>query len=98
MRVKTGALSRTGARENNQDAMGVFAEDLVFAVADGMGGLEHGERMSAAAIDAVRARAPRLHERARAMVADGTAESRAALFKDLEALLNDTAGALFAMA
>ena len=98
MRVTFGNLSRTGARDTNQDAMGIFADELVFAIADGMGGLEHGERISAAAIDAVRQAAPRLAERARALTAGASPEARTALFQELETLFTRTATELYNMA
>lgn len=98
MRVQYGNLSRTGVRETNQDAMGIFADEGVFAIADGMGGLEHGERISAAAIEAVRQRLPRLSERARALAMAPTTEARTALFDEIEDLLNQSATDLYNMA
>lgn len=98
MRVQYGNLSRTGVRETNQDAVGVFADEGVFAIADGMGGLEHGERISAAAIEAVRHRAPKLAEKARALGGTATKESRAALFEEIEDLYEQGAAELHGMA
>ena len=98
MRISYGNLSRTGVRETNQDAMGIFADELVFAIADGMGGLEHGERVSAAAIDAVRQALPRLHERAKALIGGASAEARTALFQELETLFTRSATELYNMA
>lgn len=98
MRTRVGSLSRTGARENNQDSHAVFAEDDVYVVADGMGGLEHGERISAAAVDAVRQRVPRLSERARALAASGNNEARTALFEEIEDLFEKTTTALYKQA
>lgn len=98
MRVSYGNLSRTGVRDTNQDAMGIFADELVFAIADGMGGLEHGERISAAAIDAVRQALPRLSERARALTSGASPEVRTALFQELETLFTRSATELYNMA
>lgn len=98
MRISYGNLSRTGVRETNQDAMGIFADELVFAIADGMGGLEHGERVSAAAIDAVRQAIPRLNERARALTGGASPEARTALFQELETLFTRSATELYNMA
>lgn len=98
MRVQYGNLSRAGVRENNQDAMGVFADEGVFAIADGMGGLEQGERISAAAIDLVRRAVPNLSEKARALGAGASSAARSALFDEIETLFTGGATQLYAMA
>lgn len=98
MRVQYGNLSRMGVRDTNQDAMGVFADEGVFAIADGMGGLEHGERISAAAIDLVRRRVPVLAERSRNLVSNPNSQARSLLFDELEDLLTKGASELYNMA
>lgn len=98
MRVQYGNLSRTGIRDTNQDAMGVFADEGVFAIADGMGGLEHGERISAAAIELVRRRSGALAERARTLSAGASAQARTALFDEIEDLFTRGAAELYNMA
>lgn len=95
MRVQYGNLSRTGVRETNQDAMGIFADEGVFVIADGMGGLEQGERISAAAVDAVRQRLPRLAERARALAGGASSSARNAIFEEIEDLITTTASNLY---
>lgn len=97
MRVQAAGVSRRGARDNNQDAMGLFGEDHVFAVADGMGGLEHGERVSAAVIELVRQRAPTLRERAAALHGADVAAARSQLFAEIEAVFTSAAAEIYKM-
>lgn len=97
MRVQAAGVTRRGARDTNQDAMGLFGEEHVFAVADGMGGLEHGERVSAAVIDLVRQRAPSLAARANALHGPNPAEARSQLFAEIEGLFTKAAADIYRM-
>jgi PPM family protein phosphatase len=99
MLTDAAGASRKGPRENNQDAFRPVAYDGVFAIADGMGGLAHGERMSAAAIERVEAQADRLA----LLAAEGdddskVDEARRQLIGALERFFHETATALYRMA
>lgn len=99
MLTDAAGASRKGPRENNQDAFRTIAYDGVFAIADGMGGLAHGERMSAAAIERVDAHADALA----LLAAEGdddskVEEARRRLIEQLERFFHESATALFKMA
>lgn len=56
MKISSAGYSEIGGRENNEDAFGVFETEAgkLLVVADGLGGHEHGEVASRAALDVVR--------------------------------------------
>ena len=56
MQSDHGAVSLTGRRSNNEDAMLCLPRHGVFAVSDGMGGLDAGEVASQMAIESLAAR------------------------------------------
>ena len=95
MRFEVAGASLQGVRDNNEDAWRVLPEHGVFALADGMGGLEHGEVMSAAATQAVLVAAPDLAELARQIGGDRSANARRGLFDRLEAMFTDTSQRLY---
>lgn len=98
MRFEVAGASLTGVRDNNEDSLRLLPEHGVFALADGMGGLEKGEVMSAAATDSVVVAAPDLAQLARGIGSDRSANARRALFDRLEALYSETSQRLYAMA
>ncbi len=54
LRIKACGLSDVGmARSHNEDCFGIDPENLLFVVADGMGGHSHGEVASRIAVDSV---------------------------------------------
>ncbi|MDP6932742.1 MAG: cyclic nucleotide-binding domain-containing protein, partial [Myxococcota bacterium] len=77
MRLTAAGASLKGRRENNEDSIGLFPDSQVFAIADGMGGLEFGERMSQMVVEAVQREAMKFGERARAT---DTEDERRVLF------------------
>jgi len=95
MRFEVAGASLQGVRENNEDAWRVLPEFGVIALADGMGGLEHGEVMSAAATEAVVVAAPDLAELASQIGGDGTADARRSLFERVEGLFHQTSQRLY---
>jgi len=98
MRIRAGGVSKQGRRQNNQDAFSVNEEAKVFAVADGMGGLEGGERVSREAVTAVRRQARGIHRLARKASSSGSAQDRRALFNRVEQLYEDAGGTIYDMA
>ncbi len=98
MRFEVAGASLTGVRDNNEDAFRVLPDQGVFALADGMGGLEHGEVMSAAAAEAVIVAAADLAQLARAIGGDQVANARRALFDRIEALFIEASGRLYSQA
>ncbi len=95
MRFDVAGVSLTGARENNEDSLRLLPEHGVFALADGMGGLEKGELMSAAAAQAMVVAAPDLAELARRVDGQASPGNRRALFDRVENLFNETAQRLY---
>ncbi|MCB9778237.1 MAG: cyclic nucleotide-binding domain-containing protein [Alphaproteobacteria bacterium] len=95
MRFEVAGASETGVRDNNEDAWRVLPEHGVFALADGMGGLEHGEVMSAAATESVVVAAPDLARLARQVGGDSGNEARRALFNRMVTMFTDTSQRLF---
>ena len=95
MQITVAGVSRRGARSNNQDAIGLFPDERVFAIADGMGGLEQGERISAAAIAAVRREVRTLCAEATALSETGSPERRTALFAHVNRMLHDASTELY---
>ena len=73
-------------REHNEDALLVLEDLGVLAVADGMGGLEHGEVASSTAIATLRAADTALTEIVGAVVEDPTRTNRSNLGSALEQL------------
>ncbi|NOY27066.1 MAG: cyclic nucleotide-binding domain-containing protein [Oligoflexia bacterium] len=98
MRFEVAGASLQGVRDNNEDAWRVLPEHGVFALADGMGGLDHGEIMSAAATEAVLVAAPDLAALARQIGGDRTANARRSLFDRIEALFHTASQQLYAKA
>lgn len=98
MRFDVAGCSVTGARENNEDTVRMLPEHGVFALADGMGGLEKGELMSAAAAQSVVMAAPDLAELARRVGGPSAAANRKSLFDRVESLFNETAQRLYEQA
>lgn len=98
MRFEAAGLSLVGGRENNEDALRLLPELGVFALADGMGGLEKGEVMSEAAVQAVVAAAPELGDLAARLGPEASAAERKALFQRVEALFTETATRLYEQA
>lgn len=98
MQVKAAGVSRKGRRSENQDSFRILERLQVFAVADGMGGLESGARVSRAAMGAVESNAPTLSRLATRAARSGVAGDRRALFGSLEDLFQKTGGHLYALA
>ena len=74
MRNDHGAVSLTGRRSNNEDAMLCLPRNGIFAVSDGMGGLDAGEVASQMAIESLQDAAPRI-EQLRTRLNDGVGGS-----------------------
>ena len=96
MHFEVAGASLQGVRENNEDAWRVLPEFGVVALADGMGGLEHGEIMSAAATESVVVSAPDLAQLASQIGGDHTEAARRDLFDHLEGLFQRTSQRLYA--
>ena len=86
MRFEVAGASLQGKRENNEDAWRVLPEHGLFALADGMGGLEKGEIMSAAATQAAVVAGPDLAGLARQIGGERSATARRSLFDRVEGL------------
>jgi serine/threonine protein phosphatase PrpC len=85
-----GAVSLTGRRDNNEDAMLCLPRQGIFAVSDGMGGLDAGEVASQMAIESLQESAPRI-EKIRDQLADaGGSEHKIALADLLDDLFQQT--------
>ncbi len=95
MRFEVAGASLKGVRDNNEDSWRVLPEHGVFALADGMGGLEKGEVMSAAATDAVLVAAPDLAQLARSIHGERAPNARRGLFDRVEALFHETSHRLY---
>lgn len=94
MRTDHGAVSLTGRRNNNEDAMLCLPRQGIFAVSDGMGGLDAGEIASQMSIESLREAVPRI-EKLRDRLADsGGSEDKIALADLLDALFQDTTAAI----
>ncbi|MCK6507028.1 protein phosphatase 2C domain-containing protein [Myxococcota bacterium] len=98
MRFEVAGASLRGVRENNEDAWRILPEHGVFAVADGMGGLEKGEVMSEAATEATVLAAPELAALARQVGGERATEARQGLFHRMEGLFRQTSQRLYDMA
>jgi PPM family protein phosphatase len=97
MRVQAAGVSLQGRRKKNEDSLGLFPEWNVYAIADGLGGLQFGERASAGAIAGVAQEGPAFARCADALRELPSTESRRALFDQMELLFERTSGELHAM-
>lgn len=79
MRVVAAMASQRGRRPVNEDAALVELEHGVFAVSDGMGGLDAGDVASTLALTALREGAPKLGWRAAGMAVDASPSDKLAL-------------------
>ena len=94
MIFKAGQTSFRGKRDSNQDAV-FSSEGLgIFAIADGMGGLAHGERISKASVEVVEDRAEALHALVSQRPRSGV-DARQELFSSIETLFDDAGGAIY---
>ena len=98
MLVEAAGHTETGVRESNQDSYRAVSYDGVFAVADGMGGLQHGDRISKAAIERVESSADHFARLAVDGADSQSIENRRALFDTMEEFFHDTATELYKMA
>ena len=80
MQVQAAGVSLQGRRKKNEDSLGLFPEWGVYAIADGLGGLQFGERASAGAIAGVSQEGPAFSRCAQALRELPSTESRKALF------------------
>lgn len=95
MRFEVAGASLQGIRDNNEDSWRILPEHGVFAVADGMGGLEKGEVMSEAATEATVLAAPDLAALARQVGGERAVEARQWLFQRMEALFRQSSQRLY---
>lgn len=79
MRLIAAATSRAGRRPHNEDATLVDDSHAVFAVSDGMGGLDAGDLASRLAMETLSRAAPALREYAEALAASPSADGRLAM-------------------
>ena len=97
MQVQAAGVSLQGRRKKNEDSLGLFPEWGLYAIADGLGGLQFGERASASAIAGVSQEGPAFSRCADALRELPSTESRKALFDQMELLFERTSGELHAM-
>ena len=95
MRIRGASASRRGLRQQNEDAVYCDVRTGVFAVADGMGGLEHGQRGSALAVQIVEKWSAALHDLA---TGAGRAQRRREFFDEVESMFGDAASSLCELA
>lgn len=86
MRLIAARASQRGRRPVNEDDALVALEHGVFAVSDGMGGLDAGEVASGLAVSSVKEAAPKLAWRAASMAVNSSPSEKLALADQLEAL------------
>ncbi len=90
MRSDHGEISQTGRRDNNEDAMLCLPRHGIFAVSDGMGGLQLGEVASRMAIEAVQEAVPRIEKLREQIEKEGRSEAKVALADLLDEILQTT--------
>lgn len=90
MRSDHGAVSLTGRRDNNEDAMLCLPRQGVFAVSDGMGGLDAGEVASQMAIESLQEAVPRINKLRGQLAEGGGSEHKIALADLLDDLFQET--------
>lgn len=95
MRIYAGAASRTGRRTHNEDSLLMLPERGVFAVSDGMGGLEAGEEASAAAVGWVERASEGLDALRRRVEERADPGSKLALLEGLEAIFRKSTEVIY---
>ena len=83
MQSDHGAVSLTGRRSNNEDAMLCLPRHGVFAVSDGMGGLDAGEVASQMAIESLQEALPRIDKLRSHLVRGGSSSGHKVALADL---------------
>jgi serine/threonine protein phosphatase PrpC len=90
MRTDHGAVSLTGRRDNNEDAMLCLPRQGIFAVSDGMGGLDAGEVASQMAIESLQLAVPRIDKLREQLASAGGGGHKIALADLLDDLFQET--------
>jgi serine/threonine protein phosphatase PrpC len=93
-----GSASRAGRRPNNEDSALAVSESGLFAVSDGMGGLEAGEVASALAVETLRAAASEIAALRAGIAGDPSPEAKLALADKVEALAQSANEAIWEQA
>lgn len=94
MQTDHGAVSLTGRRQNNEDAMLCLPRQGIFAVSDGMGGLDAGEVASLMAVESLQDAAPRIEKLRAQLNKSVDSEQKVALADLLDELFQDTTASI----
>ena len=94
MRSDHGAVSLTGRRSNNEDALLCLPRQGIFAVSDGMGGLDAGEVASQMAVESLQDAAPRIEKLRAQLNETADSEQKIALADLLDELFQDTTASI----
>ena len=95
MRTDHGAISLTGRRSNNEDALLCLPRQGIFAVSDGMGGLDAGEVASQMAVESLQDAAPRIEKLREQLNKTAGSEQKIALADLLDELFQDTTASIY---